>query len=162
MDETVITPDGLERLNAELERLVTDGRRGIASRLQHAGGEANLVESADYHGARDDQATLERRIALLEDRLRQARVVEPDLGNGRLDVGERARLRDLDSGEDLELELVGPLEADAASGRVSTASPVGKAILGRRRGEIARVKAPCGTLRFRLLEVEVPCSERAA
>jgi transcription elongation factor GreA len=162
MEETVITPDGLERLRAELERLATEGRREITLRLRHAVAEANLVQNADYHIAREDQLMLERRIALLDQRLRHAQVVEPELGNGRLDVGERARLRDLTSGKNLELVLVGPLEADATAGRVSTASPLGKAILGRRRGEIAQVDAPRGTLWFKLLEVELPCPERAA
>lgn len=161
MDDAVITPDGLQRINAELERLATEGRRAIAARLQHALGEANFGESADYLHVRDDQVALERRIALLEERLRNARVVQPDLGNGLLDVGERVRVRNLRSGEELELELVGPHEADTAAGRISTASPLGKAILGRRRGEIARVDAPRGRLRFELLEIEVSGSEAA-
>jgi transcription elongation factor GreA len=162
VEKTVITPAGLERVRAELEQLETEGRRAIISRLQHAVDEANLAQSADYHTAREDQLTLERRIALLDERLRYAQVVEPELGNGRLDVGERARLRDLASGEDLELMLVGPLEADASAGRISTASPLGSAILGRRRGEVAQIDAPRGTLRFELLEVEAACPEQAA
>jgi transcription elongation factor GreA len=161
MDETVITPEGLERLEAELERLATKGRREIAARLQHALDEADFGESVEYHSAREDQARLERRIVLLESRLRNARVVEPELGNGRLDVGERVRLRNLRSGEHLELELVGPHEADASAGRISTASPLGRAILGRGPGEIATIVAPRGKLRFELLEVEVPRRARA-
>jgi transcription elongation factor GreA len=156
MDETVITPAGLQRLSDELERLTTDGRREIAERLRRAAaGEASAEESADYLGAREDQALLERRIALLEDRLRTARIVEPQPGNGRIDVGERVRLRDLESGKRLELELVGPLEADPAAGRISIASPVGRAIQGLRRGQIAEVDAPRGKLLFKILAVEV-------
>jgi transcription elongation factor GreA len=156
MQETEITRDGLERLSAELEHLMGEGRREIARRLSQAAAEANLAESADYQSVRQDQAVLERRITLLQERLRHARVVEPELGNGRLDVGERVRLRDLSSGERLELELVGPLEADPAAGRISTASPLGRAILGRRRGQIAEVDAPRGRLRFEVLRVEAP------
>ncbi len=163
MDETVITREGLARLSEELERLTTDGRREIAERLrQAAASEANRDENADYVGVREDQALLERRIALLEERLRSAQAIEPQLGNGRVDVGERVRLRDLDSGERLEVELVGPLEADASAGRISTVSPLGKAILGRRRGEIAEVDAPRGRLRFKIVAVEAPLSARAA
>lgn len=155
MEDTVITPDGLERLTAELERLTTEGRRQIAQRLEHAtAGEANRAENLDLHGVRDDQAVLEQRIALLEKRLRSARVVEPQLGNGRVDVGERVRVRDLESGERLELELVGPFESDAEAGRISTASPLGRAIVGLRRGQIAQVDAPRGRLRFEVLAVE--------
>jgi transcription elongation factor GreA len=153
MDEIVITPEGRERLDAELERLANDGRREIAERLERAAAtEANRAESAEYHTILDDQALLERRIALLADRLRSARVIEPQLGNGRVDAGER--VRDLDSGTRLELELVGTLESDARAGRISIASPLGQAILGLRRGEIAEVDAPCGKRKFKILAVE--------
>jgi transcription elongation factor GreA len=155
MDELVITRDGFERLSEELERLTTDGRRDIAERLRSAAAtEANAEENAVYLGVREDQALLERRIALLEERLRSAQVVDSQLGNGRIDVGERVRLRALESGQRLDLELVGPLEADPSGGRVSVASPVGKAIQGLRRGQIAEVDAPRGRLRFRVVAVE--------
>ena len=163
MDETVITREGLQRLSEELERLTTEGRREITERLRHAAAtEANRSENADYFGVREDQALLERRIALLQERLRSARVVEPQPGNGRIDIGERVRLRDLGCGERLELELVGPLEADPSAGRVSIASPLGKAIHGLRRGQIAEVDAPRGRLRFEILAVDAPVSARAA
>jgi len=163
MQTTVITQNGLARLSKELERLRTDGRRGIAERLAHATSTAaNVAENADYADAREEQAFLEHRIALLENRLRSAELVEPCLGNGLVDVGERVRLRDLESGERVEIELVGPFESDASAGRVSVASPVGRAVVGRRRGEIAEVDAPLGTLRFEILAVEVAAKARAA
>jgi transcription elongation factor GreA len=155
MKETVITREGLERLSAELERLTTHGRREIALRLERAAAtEANRAENADYLGVREDQAMLERRIAVLDERLRSAQVVDPQLGNGRIDVGERVRLHDLSSGERLELDLVGPLESNPAAGRISIASPLGRAIVGLRRGQVAEVHAPRGTLRFKILAVE--------
>jgi transcription elongation factor GreA len=155
MEETLITREGLERLNAELENLKSERRLEIAERLNRAAAtEANRAENADYLGVREDQAFLERRIALLEERLRSAQVVEPQLGNGRIDVGEHVRLRDLDSGERIEVELVGPLESDPNGGRISTASPLGQAIIGLRRGQIANVNAPRGTIRFKILAVE--------
>jgi transcription elongation factor GreA len=159
MNETVITPEGLVRLSAELEHLTTVGRTEAAERLKHAARtEANQAENADYHAAREEQALLERRIALLEERLRSARVVAPHPENGRVDVGERVFLRDLDSGEGLELELVGPLEGDASAGRISVASPVGRAILGLRRGEIAHVDAPLGRRRFEVVALDPPAA----
>jgi transcription elongation factor GreA len=133
MDDTVITREGFERLSEELERL----RR-----------------------ATGDEALLERRIALLEERLRSARIVDPQPGNGRIDVGEGVRLRDLDSGEPFELELVGPLEADPSRGRISVASPLGKAIHGLRRGEVADVDAPRGRLRYEVVAVEASALSR--
>lgn len=152
MHDTVITPDGLARLSEELEVLVTDGRRRIAERLHQAlASQANASENADYLAAREEQEELERRIALLQDRLGSARLVEPRPGNGQVDVGERVRVRDLESGRRLELELVGPLETDVAAGRISLASPLGRAIHGRRRGEVVEVDAPRGPLRYRIL-----------
>jgi transcription elongation factor GreA len=154
MHETVFTREGLERLNEELDHLTTSGRRGIAELLRQAVAGGASRESADYLFAREEQAQLERRIAALEERLQTARVVEPQLGNGRVDVGERVRLRDLDSGKRLEVELVGPFEADLSSGRISVVSPLGKAIVGRRRGEVADVEAPIGLRRFKVVAVE--------
>jgi transcription elongation factor GreA len=155
MNEFVITPEGRTRLEAELEHLTNEGRREIAERLEHAAaGESNRAENAEYLTVCEDQALLERRIALLTERLLSAEVIEPQLGNGRVDVGERVRVRELESGARLELELVGALESDAAAGRISVASPLGRAILGLRRGEIAEVDAPRGKLQFRVLAVE--------
>jgi transcription elongation factor GreA len=156
IDETVITREGLARLGEELERLSTEGRRAIAERLAHAAAEANPGENGDYLDARDEQALLERRIAVLEERIRTARLVEPQLGNGRVDVGERVRLRELDSGERLEVELVGPLEGDPSAGRISVASPLGKAIVGLRRGDVAGVEAPRGRRLYKVVAVEPP------
>jgi transcription elongation factor GreA len=155
MDGIVITREGLERLGAELERLTTEGRREITDRLRHAAAsEANCAENAEYLSAREDQALLERRIALLAERLQSAQVVEPQPGNGCVDVGERVRVRDLESGQRLELELVGPFESDTGAGRISVVSPLGRAILGLRRGQIAEVDAPRGRLQFKILAVE--------
>jgi transcription elongation factor GreA len=157
VDETVITRAGLQRLNEELERLTGEGRREIAERLTRAvANETNHAENADYLAVREDQALLERRIALLQERLLSAQLSEPDPENGRIDVGERVRLRALDSGKRLEVELVGRLEADPSRGRISIASPLGKAILGLRRGEIVDVDAPRGTLRYKILAVTTP------
>jgi transcription elongation factor GreA len=155
MNEILITREGRERLDAELDRLTNEGRREIAERLKHAAAsEANWVENAEYLAVREDQALLERRIALLAERLQSAQIVEPQPGNGRVDVGERVRVRDLESGARLELELVGTLESDATAGRISVASPLGRAILGLRRGEIAEVDAPRGRLQFKIVAVE--------
>jgi transcription elongation factor GreA len=155
VDDPVITREGLERLSDELERLKTDGRRGVAERLRRAAtSEANPAQNIEYVDARQELISLEQRIALLEGRLRSAQMVEPCLGNGRVDVGERVRVRDLASGKRLEVELVGPLESDLAAGRVSVVSPLGKALVGLRRGEIADVSTPRGRRSFKVLAVE--------
>jgi transcription elongation factor GreA len=155
MREAVITPDGLARLTEEFEHMCHVGRREVAERIRHAvSTDANTVENADYHGAREDQALLERRIAMLQERIASARLVEPDSSNGSVDVGERVRLRDLDTGEKVEFELVGSFEGNPFAGRISVASPLGEALLGRRHGEIAIVDAPKGRVRFEILAID--------
>jgi transcription elongation factor GreA len=157
MQELVITKEGFERLSNELERLKTEERLRVAERLRGAKtGEANLAQNTEYLDAREEKAQLERRIALLRERLRWSRVVAPCLGNGRIDPGERARVREVSSGRSLELELVGQLEADVAAGRVSVASPLGRALVGLREGEIADVHAPRGRFSFEVMAVELP------
>jgi transcription elongation factor GreA len=101
-----------------------------------------------------------RRIGMIQERLRAARVVKPR-SNGRVDVGERVRVREVMSGHSLELELVGQLEGDLAEGRVSVASPLGRALVGLRKGEIAAVDAPRGRLGFEVLAVELPARAAA-
>lgn len=157
MHELVITTEGFERLCEELERLKSEERRRIADRLRQAmTSEANLAQNMEYSDARDQKLQLERRISLLRERLRSAQIVAPRLGNGRVDVGERVRVREVVSGHSLEVELVGQLEGDLAAGRVSVASPLGQALVGLRKGEIAKVEAPRGRFAFEVVAVELP------
>jgi transcription elongation factor GreA len=157
METAVITPEGLARLTEELDRLTGDGRREIAERLRLAVAlEANTLESAHYVGVREDQSLLEQRIHLLRERIGSARVVEPDPANGRVDVGERVRVRDLDTGERFEFDLVGPHEADPLARRLSVAAPLGRAVLGMRRGQTVDVDAPRGRRRFKVLRIAMP------
>jgi len=155
MNEMLITPAGLARLEAELDRLRTDGRRDAAERLRHAAAtEADVTESADYRAAREEKDRLEARIAQLEQRLGAAEVAEADDANGVIDLGERVRLRNLDTGMRFDFQVVGTLEADLPAGRISAVSPLGRALLGRRRGEIVLVEAPGGLRRFKILRIE--------
>jgi transcription elongation factor GreA len=157
MHELVITREGFERLNKQLGRLKSERRRVVADRLRRAAtSEANLAQNTEYLDAREEKLRLERRILLLKQRLRSARIVAPCLGNGRVDFGERVRVREVTSGHSLELELVGQLEADLAARRISVASPLGQALVGLRKGEIAVVDAPRGRFGFEVLAVELP------
>jgi transcription elongation factor GreA len=157
LNETLVTRAGLARATETLEHLKSAARREIAERIRHAiTTQTNASESADYLDAREEQALLERKIAQLEQRLAAAKIAEPNGGNGVIDVGERVRVRDLETGERVDYELVGSLEADAAAGRISTKSPVGRALLGRRKGEVAVVDVPKGTVRLKILEIELP------
>jgi transcription elongation factor GreA len=157
MHDTVITPAGLSQLQDELDRLRTLGRREIAERIGDAvASSPNLAENGVYHAALDDQALLERRIARLEHRIGTAIPVEPDASNGVVDVGERVHLHDLDTGAKVEYDLVGSFESDPSAGRISAASPLGQALLGRQQGDVAVVDAPRGELRYEILAIELP------
>ncbi len=152
LDETVITPAGLARLTRELERLKTE-REAVASQFGHAlARDANGAEGADWQTAHEEEI-LERRIAVLEERISSAQLVEPGAPDGVVEVGERVRLRDLATGDDLELELVGPFEADPFAARISIASPMGRALRGLRRGDVAVVEAPGGTRRLQVVDI---------
>jgi transcription elongation factor GreA len=163
MKEVLITAAGLARLTDELERLRTQGRDEIAERLRQAAStDADASANADYLAAREEQALLEAKIARLEQQLDAARLARPNAHNGVVDVGERVRLRDLDTGARHEYQLVGALEADPGAGRISVESPLGRAIVGRRRGEVAVVEAPIGQLRVRIMAIEPAAPARSA
>ena len=157
MNEKLITAAGLTRLKDELEQLQTSGRRAITERIRAAiSTDADASANADYQAAREEQALLEARIARLEQRLVAALVAEPDATNDVIDLGERVRLHDLETGARLEYELVGSFEADPMSGRISAASPLGRALIGRRRGEVAVAETPKGRRRLRVLALTQP------
>ena len=154
MREMLITAEGLARLSAELERLRTSGRAEITERIRTSRStDADSSSNADYQAAREEQALLEARIERLERQLEAARVAAPDAENGVVDLGELVRLRDLATGKRLEYELVGTFEADPTTGRVSAESPLGRALLGRRKGDVAVVQAPSGVRQLRITSI---------
>lgn len=157
MNETLITPQGFERLHDELEQLKIRARVEIVERLREAAStEADIAGNADYVIAREEQGLLEGRIARLEKRLAAAEVADRDLGNGVVDLGELVSLRNLDTGRRVVYEIVGSLETDLEHGRISAASPLGNAVIGRRRGEVVVVDTPRGLLRFKILSIRAP------
>ena len=154
MNELLITPTGLERLSAELDRLKTTERRASAERLRCAAEtDGDRAANTDYLIAREEHALLEAKIARLEQRLAAIEVAEADAGDDVVDLGERVRLRNLDTGARLEFELVGALETDVEAGKISAVAPLGRAILGRRKGETAVVKTPRGETRYKIVAI---------
>jgi transcription elongation factor GreA len=151
MSDTLLTADGMDSLMHELERLRAR-RAQIADELRGAyAAEGNLSENAEYHVALEDQALLERRIAILEQRCREAEIVQADPTDGEVGIGEAVRVRDLDSGDVLHYRIVGAGEADPANGHISYRSPVGAALLGRRANETIELDTPGGRLRLEVL-----------
>ena len=152
--ETAVTREGYERLRDELTALTTTSRAEMGERLRDAraqGGE--LADNLELLDALEDQELLERRIATLESALVSARIVDATPNDGTIGVGTRVRLRDADTGGTTEYRLVGSIEADPGQRRVSAESPVGRALLGQRAGDVIDVQAPGGRMQFEVLDV---------
>ena len=156
MKEVLLTPEGLENLTQELEILRTDKRREVADRIRIAREFGEIAENAEYDDAKNEQAMLEHKIAQLEERLLNARVIDTkDVDTSVVSVGSVVRLRDVDAKETVEYYIVGSAEANPAERRLSNESPVGRAILGRKKGETVEVLTPRGSkIKFKIMEIK--------
>lgn len=152
--ETLLTMNGLKKLEEELEYLKTVKRREVAERLKQAIEFGDLSENSEYEDAKNEQAFIEGRILTLEKKLRNARVIDAsEMPDDVVSLGSRVALKDMDTGEELEYEIVGSMEADPAENRISNRSPVGKALLGHHIGEIINIQVPAGTLRYQIIKI---------
>jgi transcription elongation factor GreA len=155
MKDVLLTPEGLEKLKGELEYLTNDKRREVAERIKHAREFGDISENSEYDDAKNEQAMLEQRIVQLEERLRRARIIEPeDVPAGVVAVGTRVRLKDIDANETIEYVIVGSAEANPREQKLSNESPVGRAIIGRKKGETVDVAAPRGSLKYKIMDVK--------
>jgi transcription elongation factor GreA len=152
VDDLLVTAEGYERLRRELDTLRGEGRRAMSERLWEARADGHLEDNPALFDLLEEQAQLERRIATLEARLAAARIAEPN-GDGSAGIGSAIRLRDLQTSELFEYELVGAIEGNVAQGRVSVEAPVGRALLGAAAGDIVTVACPRGELRFEVVSV---------
>jgi transcription elongation factor GreA len=153
--DVLLTPEGYEKLKQEIEYLRGDKRREIADRIRVAREFGDIAENAEYDDAKNEQAMLEHKIAQLEERLVHARVIDTgDVDTSVVSIGSKVRLRDLDAKETVEYHIVGSAEANPAEQKLSNESPVGKAIMGRKKGETVEVAAPRGSLKFKIMEIK--------
>jgi transcription elongation factor GreA len=145
--ESLITKEGLEKLKREVEHLSTVKRREVAERIKEAREFGDIMENSEYDDAKNEQAMLEQRIAQLEDRIRRATVVESkDVDNGVVNVGVTVHVKDQKSGDSRKFKVVGAAEAQPPD-KLSNESPVGKALVGHKRGDIVSVEVPRGPKR---------------
>ena len=156
MKDVILTPVGYKQLKGELERLRTEKRREIAERIAAAREFGEIAENAEYDDAKNEQMMLEYRIAQLEDRLAHARVIDvKDVDTSVVSVGSVVRLRDVDAKETVEYFIVGSAEANPAERKLSNESPVGRAIIGRKKGETVEVITPRGSkVKFKIMEIK--------
>jgi len=153
--EVILTPEGYEKLKQEIDYLQTEKRREVAERIRVAREFGDIAENAEYDTAKNEQAYLEARIALLEERLTNARVVtKKEIKSGEVSIGTKVRLRDVGANKTIEYYIVGSAEADPAENKLSNESPVGKAIMGRKKGDTVEVAAPRGKLKFKIMDIK--------
>ncbi|MEJ5308797.1 MAG: transcription elongation factor GreA [Anaerolineae bacterium] len=149
-----VTPEGLEKLKAELDELVNVRRVALAQRLSAAIKQGDLSENADYITAKEEQAFLEGRIREIEAAVRHAVVIEgPVVSDGRATLGSYVTVVEEGYDDEETYHIVGPLEADPTKGKISHESPLGESLLGRRVGDKVTVQAPAGTIEFRVVKI---------
>jgi transcription elongation factor GreA len=155
LKEVILTPEGYEKLKQEIDLLRGDKRREVAERIRVAREFGDIAENAEYDDAKNEQAMLEHKIAQLEDRLLTARVItKKEISKDMVSIGSRVRLRDVAAKQTFEYHIVGSAEANPAENKLSNESPVGKAIMGHKKGETVEVTAPRGSLNFKILEIK--------
>lgn len=149
-----LTQEGYDKLRAELDELKNVKRPEMSRMLERARAHGDISENAEYDAAKHQQGLLEGRIATIENKLVRARIFEPGAsGDGKAYLGCCVKLKDLARGDEFEYHLVGADEGDAAAGKISIASPVGKALLGLAVGDVAEIQVPAGALQYEVLSV---------
>ncbi len=152
--ETILTASGLRRLEEELEQLRGPRRKEIAERIRLAKEFGDLSENAEYDDAKNEQAFVEGRILQLDQMLRSARVIDNSAASGdAVSVGATVRLQDLATRGELRYTIVGSPEADPLLDLISNESPVGQALIGRKKGETVKIRVPAGEIRYKILEI---------
>ena len=155
--DVLLTPEGLDKLKDEIEHLSTVKRREVAERIKEAREFGDISENSEYDDAKNEQAMLEARIATLEDKLRSASVIDAsELSADVVRVGSVVNVKDEGSGKSLQYTIVGSTEADPSQNRLSNESPVGKALLGRKKGDTVKVQLPNGKNReLKITKIDV-------
>jgi transcription elongation factor GreA len=155
LKEVILTPEGHEKLKREIEFLQTQKRREVAERIRVAREFGDIAENAEYDDAKNEQAMLEHKIAQLEERLLNARVItKKEISKDVVSIGSRVRVKNMDAGKTVEYQIVGSAEANPGENKLSNESPVGKAIIGHKKGDVVEVSAPRGSLKFKILEIK--------
>ena len=152
--QMVLTSEGLQKLKEELDELKSVKRKEIAEKIKVSLSFGDLSENSEYDEAKNEQGIIEARIAEIEKTLQNVKVLdESDLSTEHIGIGNRVVLKDLKKNKTMELHIVGSKEVDMKNGKISDESPVGKACLGKTKGEIIDVDAPAGILKFEILEI---------
>lgn len=149
-----LTLEGREAIEKELNNLIEVQRPELAQKLKEAVAQGDLKENADYHDAKERQGFIEGRIAELEATLRRAVIIEKTDANGTVQIGNTVTIREAGTKDDETYMIVGSAEANAAEGKISNNSPIGQALLGKKKGAKVKVATPGGEIEFKIRKIE--------
>ena len=155
MAEVYLTQEGYSEKEKHLEYLKSEKRQEVIEKLKTAREFGDLSENAEYDAARDEQAKLEAEIEMLEETLRVAKIVDPkSIKRDKIAVGSKVKLLDIEFDEEVEYSIVGSLESNPNAGLISNESPIGRAIMGKKVGEMVFVETPAGKIEMKVLEIK--------
>jgi transcription elongation factor GreA len=153
--KNILTYEGLKKLQDELEDLKVVKRKEVSQKIKEAREQGDLSENAEYDAAKDEQRDIEARIEELEKILKNVDVVlEEEADLDKVSIGCNVKILDIEFDEELEYKIVGSTEANSLKGRISNESPVGRALLGKKVGEVVKVETQAGELEYKLLSIE--------
>ena len=153
--EVILTQEGFDKLEEELNYLKTEKRTEIAERIKVARGFGDLSENSEYDEAKNAQSENEQQIAELEIKIRNAKVIDSsEIDTKTVQIGNTVKLYDEEFEEEIEYTIVGSTEVNLAENKISNESPIGKALLGRKKGEVVDVDAPDGIIKFKILAIK--------
>jgi len=153
--KNILTYAGLRKLEDELQDLKVNKRNEVAQKIREAREQGDLSENAEYDAAKDEQRDIEARIEELEKILKKAEVVdEEEVDLDKINVGCKITILDMDESEELEYKIVGSTEANSLKGKISNESPVGRALMGKKIGDIVEVETQVGPIKYKVLEIQ--------
>ena len=153
--KNILTYEGLKALEDELQDLKVVRRKEVSQKIKEAREQGDLSENAEYDAAKDEQRDIEARIEEIEKILKNAEVfVEEEVDLDKINIGCKVRILDVEENEELEYKMVGSTEANSLKGKISNESPVGKALIGAKKGDVVEVETQVGSLKYKILEIE--------
>ena len=152
--EVLLTQEGYDNLEKELEYLTTEKRAEIAERIKIALGFGDLSENSEYDEAKNAQAANETKIAELENKLRYAKIIdESEIDTKTVQVGNTVKVLDMEFNEEESYTIVGSTEVDLAQNKISNESPIGEALMGAKKGQVVEAQAPAGVIKYKILSI---------
>jgi len=149
-----LTSEGLEKLKAEFQQLISVERPSISKQIAEARDKGDLSENAEYDAAKEAQGLLELKISKLEDMIANARIIdESRINTTHIQIMNKVKLKNLSNDSVVEYTLVGEAEANLREGKLAAATPIGRALIGKKKGDVVEVSVPSGVLKFEVLEI---------